>query len=880
MPTYRNYVDALARMPEDDPRKEQYRAILREVKQSGARPDDNATADFVARVRRIEAEAVAPAAGRGQSALLSLGRGRETMKQGMTQVMEQSGAIGEMTRAGIPAQLANDPRALESISVGAPYIYEVKDDARYPGSAAERQGPREATFKPTAEQASTVKRLTTLADKKAEARKQEREVYEAGTRNYPVQSALLEGVGAYATAPIPGLPGPVRTSAKVGAEAADTLARSAGLKTGAAMAAREAPAAAASGAIEYTEDGESRADKAMFAAALTGGLSVGSEAARGALYKLGTKKPLTPEERAILVEDIASSNAPAKVAASQQIPDDMIAALESAGVDVSDSGSAVEAIRGGIPKARMDELMATLSEDEVKSLTPAQAERLAVFRAFGYEPTPAQVMRDYRGMEDLAAAAQMDMDVAGNAVRQRMAEARRAPVTALERRREEAGGGLPAEGMPQAFRAGVKGTQEKMAADIGAKYKAASESAQASGTTVKPEAMLSAFDEVADQFNLGQAGQAAVMVGRWKEYLGRTIPQERRKAIIEEAKAAVGTDSVGSQALNAELFRRYAAEVGSIDPITLERMRKEVNSMAAVDPGDIAVKKALIGAIDADAAQLPEEFYKEARALAAERFRLVESVPELARLFDDPYAVSDEDMYRKLWAMPLRNWEITDTWIGRHGTPDSKAQWQATKKMMASQFYDDLLRKTSVQARSVGMDGGEDFAQLSAAKFGQFLDSMANNRKVRKLEALIGKQGVEELGMVRRYLQALEPPKSERSVVNPSGSGYKALEGVRNIADKWATSGNQGKIAVANSLNNMLNRIEQPFREGQQAATLRSARSELGRDVATESARRMRELKIRQEAQSAGEIRGFTGPEEYGTYAALRALSRGEEDRP
>lgn len=909
MPTLQSYADRLADIIDADPKDPRIakmrEAIKAEVLAGGGSLDVDASPELARTLRTIEVQHIAPETGTGGALAVGAGRGFRAVQSGVQQIAEGSARNTMMDQAGIPQELRGDTRALENISLGAPYTYNVQ--APYGGNLPEGQ-PREKTFKPTAGQSETVRTLTTMDKTLAQKRAGEREIYQEGVaERHPIASLSGEMAGSVAATPVPlggfkaggtvlsrlaGMevaprvtsaaiaPVGARGAAELGAVAADLAARNAGVRTGAALAAKEAPVAAAAGGIQETQEGQSRAIAALESAAIAGTMSVGSEVIRGLIYKIKTRQRITPDEQRIIDEAVSTPQVAATPAAAPQIPADMAETLRANGVELTpDTAAAVETLRGALSPAKKKELLATLTADEIAALSPAQAERLALFRRMGYEPTPAQVLGDYKGMEDIARAEMAQMDESGNLVRQKMAQARQAPIDVLKKSQQEAGGGIPTEDMPGVARLALTDTGTAQKAGVGAAYKSAAEQAAAGGYRVTPAKMTAAVDDVYPQFRVGEAGQMSAMMQKWATHLEKSLPEDVIRQIRVEVSEGLTKGLLRPQEEGPALFKKYSEALGEVDPITLEKMRQEVGALKVSSPGDIRVKSSLIAAIDEDIKQMPEDVYKAARDAASERFTFIRQVPELSKLFDDPAAISDEQMYAELMKLPLQKWKITDAWVDRHGTKDSRNLWNATKKMMASKFYDDLLMSTTSKQLGVAADqGGERVAQLNSASFASYLDKLAKSGRLAKVEALIGKKGIEELGMVRRYLQSLEVPKTGRSGANPSGTGVVLLDSLRNVVDKYADSGDPAKRAFGNFLNNTINKGAQVFAESPDAAAKRVVRQEVTDSVSERAASRMADIRARAAANAKIKREGLNKASDTASVLMQRGTSRQERN--
>jgi len=910
MPTLQSYADRLADIIDADPKDPRIgpmrEAIKAEAMIAGGALDTDATPELIKTLRNIEVQHTAPDPGTGGALAVGAGRGFRATQSGIQQLAEGKASRDMWEQAGLPPELYGDKKAVESLSIGAPYIYEA-NRSQFRGMPI--NGPKEKTFKASPEQQQTARILTTLDKTLANKRSGEREIYQQGVaERYPGMSVAGEMIGGVASTPVPlsgfkagagplsrlaGMnvtprvaaasvaPVGARGAADVGAVAADAAARNAGVRTGVALAAKEAPVAAAAGGIQETEEGQSRAIAALESAALAGTLSVGSEAIRGLIYKIRTRQRLTPDEQRII--DEASSppaQSAASVAAAPQIPADMAETLKANGVELTpDTAAAVEVLRGALTPAQKSEMLAKLTTDEIAALSPAQSERLALFRRMGYEPTPAQVLGDYKGMEDLARAEMAQMDEAGNTVREKMAQARQAPIEVLKKAQQEAGGGIPTEDMGGVAKIAITDTGAAQKAGVGVEYKNAAEQAAAGGYRVVPTKMAAAVDEVYPQFRVGEAGQMSAMMQTWATHLEKSLPEDVIRQIRMEVKEDLTKGLLRPQEEGPALFKKYSEAVGEIDPIVLEKMRQEVNGMKVSSDGDIRVKSALLSAIDEDIKQMPEDVYKAARAAATERFTFIRQVPELAKLFKDPSAISDEQMYVELMKLPLQKWKITDEWIDRHGTKDSRNLWAATKKMMASKFYDDLLISTTSKQLGVAAEqGGERVAQLNSASFANYLDKLTKSGRLAKVEALIGKKGIEELGMVRRYLQSLEVPRTGRSGSNPSGTGVVLLDSLRNVVDKYSESGDPAKRAFGNFLNNTINKGAQVFAESPEAAAKRIVRQEVTDSVSERAASRMADIRARAAANAQIKREGFNRASDTANLLMQRGVSRQERD--
>lgn len=889
MPTLQSYADRLADILESnpsDPRIKEYRKIINyELDALGV--DDlevEASPEVVQALRSVEVRATAKDPGAGKSVLIGAGRGFKETQYGVEQLGGTHGRIKALVDAGIPYELASDPRALESMAIGAPYMYPGEKPVGPGGGMIPGISVPDRTFTATPVQQAVVRKLTTMDKTLANKRTQEREVYREGVegRN-PVAATAGRIVGSLASTPIP--PIASRSAAKIGTEAAHEAAKSAGFKTGAQLAAREAPAAAAASAIQETEEGQSRASSALEAALWSSGLSVGSEFLRGAIYKWRTRQRLTDEERKLVEEVAEEAGIPAQSAdeAAQglgpNIPPEMAESLKAFGYEAPQSGT-IEAMRGALSQPQKAELLKTLTEQEVKALSPAQQERLAIFRKLGYEPTPAQVMGDYRGMDDIAKAEQSRMDEAGDAVRMRMAQARQAPVIALERSKAESGGGLDVEQLPQIAKQAIRQTGATQKASVGEAYDLAAEEAAGRGYRVAPKNTVAALDNAIPQFRVGEAGQGSVAMMNFAKILEAKLPEDIVRSTREKVREDLTKGLLRQQEEGPAMFRAYSEYLGELDPITLEAMRKEVSRMKATTPGDMRVKESLKAAIDKDISELPEDVYKAARDAASARFRFIESVPQLANLFKNPDAISDEKMYSELMRMPLAKFGIVDDWIKKHGTADTRNLWSATQKMMATKFYDDLLMATtSRQLGGPAEEGGKAVAQLNSATFGKYLDNLISTGRIKKVERLIGKKGVEELGVIRRYLQQLEVPKTGKMGSNPSGTGEALASRAREYVDRLAASGDAGKRALANMLNNAINRASKVVQESPDATARRVVDSEMSGNITERTSARMADIRERLAADKKIRREGFTTGSDRAAVLSQRAISRpGEED--
>lgn len=907
MPTLQSYADRLADIIDANPKDPRIGPMREAIKAEVVGGDlaVDASPELAKTLRNIEVQHVAKDPGTGGALVVGAGRGFRATQSGVQQLAEGKASRDMWEQSGLPPELYGDKKAAESLSIGAPYIYATEPQT-FRGMQVGRT--QEKTFKPTPEQAQSVRTLTTLDKTLATQRSGEREIYQQGVaERHPVASLAGEMVGGVASLPVPlsgfkAGAGPLsrlagmqvapraataaatvgaRAAVDIGAEAANAAARNAGFRTGAAVAAKEAPVAAASGGIQETEEGQSRVIAALESAAIAGTLSVGSEVIRGLIYKLRTRQRITPDEQRIIDEASAPAAPAAPVAApAPQIPAEMAEALKSNGVDLTpNTAAAVEVLRGALNPAQKAEMLAKLTPDEIASLSPAQAERLALFRRMGYEPTPAQVLGDYKGMEDLARAEMAQMDEAGNTVREKMAQARQAPIEVLKKSQQEAGGGIPTEDMGGVAKLAIADTGIAQKAGVGVAYKSAAEQAAAGGYRVVPTKMAAAVDEVYPQFRVGEAGQMSAMMQTWATHLEKSLPEDVIRQIRTEVREDLTKGLLRPQEEGPALFKKYSEAVGEIDPIVLEKMRQEVGQMKVTTPGDMRVKSSLIAAIDEDILQMPEDVYKAARAAATERFTFIRQVPELAKLFKDPAAISDEQMYAELMKLPLQKWKITDEWVERHGTKDSRNLWGATKKMMASKFYDDLLMSTTSKQLGVATEqGGERVAQLNSASFANYLDKLSKSGRLAKVEALIGKKGIEELGMVRRYLQSLEVPKTGRSGSNPSGTGVVLLDTLRGVVDKYAESGDPSKRAFGNFLNNTINKGAQVFAESPDAAAKRIVRQEVTDSVSERAASRMADIRARAAANAQVKREGFTKASDAASTLMQRGASRQERE--
>lgn len=897
MPTLQSYADRLADIIDADPKDPRITLMREAIKAEvvDGNLDAEASPELAKNLRTIEVQHTAKDPGTTGALGIGIGRGFRATQSGVQQLAEGKASRDMWEQAGLPPELYGDKKAAESLSIGAPYLYMADG--------------KEQKISPTAGQAQSVRTLTTL-DKTLEAKRAgEREIYQQGVaERYPVTSLGGEMVGGVASLPIPlsgfkagaaplsrlagmnvtprivgqsAAPVGARAAVDIGAEAANAAARSAGFRTGAVIAAKEAPVAAAAGAIQETQEGDSRAIAALESAAIAGTMSVGSEAIRGVIYKIRTRQRLTPDEQRIIDEAVTGRQPEATATPAQpQIPDDMAETLQAAGVELTpNTAAAVEVLRGALNPAQKSEMLAKLTPDEIAALSPAQAERLALFRRLGYEPTPAQVLGDYKGMEDLARAEMAQMDEAGNTVRQKMTQARQAPIEALKKSQQEASGGIPTDDMGGVAKKAITDTGAAQKAGVGVAYKSAAEQAAAGGYRVVPTKMAAAVDEVYPQFRVEQAGQMSAMMQTWATHLEKSLPEDVIRQIRMEVREDLTKGLLRPQEEGPALFKKYSEAVGEIDPIRLEKMRQEVNAIKVSSDGDIRVKEALLAAIDEDIKQMPEDVYKAARAAATERFNFIRDVPELAKLFKKPSDISDEDMYSELMKLPLQKWKITDEWIERHGTKDSRNLWAATKKMMAGKFYDNLLLSTtSKQLGGAAEEGGERVAQLNSASFARYLDKMLEGKKYEKVEMLIGKRAIEELGMVRRYLQELEPAKTGRSGVNPTGSGYVILDALRGVVDKYAESGDPAKRAFGNFLNNTINKGTQVFAESPEAAAKRIVRQEVTDSVSERAASRMADIRARAEANAKIKREGFTKASDAASILMQRGASRQERE--
>ncbi len=830
-------------------------------------------------------------------AAIEMGRGGRVAIGGMEQLLEGQAQGRVLADIGVPEGI-RDTASLQALSRGEEVA--VKPS---PSDLARFMPPMpQKPYKADAIGQSRLKNLTTLAETNAQRRAQEKQTYEEDIASKdPIQSMLMEGVGNMAAVPIPVAPigGAVaapgmRLASQVGKTAADEAARAAGVGTAKQLGGRAAMAGAVAGGLEETQEGDSRLENALINGVLAGTLTVATEAARGFAYKLRKGEKLTPDELAILSDDVAKANPPEAVKAAADIPEEEVAALRNIGIETARVGDTVN--MGSLSPEARARIMATVTPQEESALKPAELERLALARWTGFEPTPGQVARDPRAMDELLSAAQAHEP---EAVKRTLA-ARTAIQDKAEAIREETTGGLDSEGLGKTFKEGVVApTYSSQTAEIGAKYGESAKKAAESGAKVTPVNTYNAITGLTTPGGEGQsiprrlrilvqsgrAPQVAGMLDEWAVTLKDSAPDladefKRIDAEIDADESLKGSANYAAKQL--EKFRAYSNAVSQkgdgTDPVLFDEMRKTLNRYAGQVSSDKDDQKAVLTAIrkamDEDEKSLPEGFFDEARKLHGEKMELVKNVPMLKKLFKDPEGVTDEDMYKRLVSMPMREWRITEEWIQRHGNKDTRAAWSASKKMAASKMFDDMLKKSSVL--SAADDMGEARELISTAGFAKYLDDLSRNpMKLQKAEAILGKKALEELGMVRRALQNLEMPRTEVGM-NKSGTAPKWFQMASEKADDWSMSTNAAKRAFGNAIKNSLEAPAKIVQESPEAARRRMVRRELETSVAGEIGRKRDALSARQ--KTLDEAKGFNWYEEYPMLYMPQATTRGESN--